>query len=74
MTSLLTTEQVAVELGVKARRVRAMIASGKLPAERAGKWVYLIKRSDLKAIRVRKPGRPPKPALAGQVPGTKKLG
>lgn len=60
MTSLLTTQQVAAELGVKPRRVCALIAAGKLPAERAGQRVYLIKRSDLKAVQIRKPGRPRK--------------
>jgi excisionase family DNA binding protein len=57
---LLTTEEVAGKLGVTATRVRAMIAAGRLPAEKYG-VVYLIKESDLKLVEDRKVGRPSKP-------------
>jgi excisionase family DNA binding protein len=56
---LLTTEEVAGRLGVTATRVRAMIAAGRLPAEKYG-VVYLIKESDLKLVEDRKVGRPQK--------------
>jgi excisionase family DNA binding protein len=54
----LTTEEAAERLGVTATRVRAMIASGRLPAEKFGP-VYVIKLADLKTLGDRKPGRPP---------------
>jgi excisionase family DNA binding protein len=56
---ILTTEQASKILGVTQTRVRAMIAAGQLPSEKFGR-VHMIKESDLKALRERKPGRPPK--------------
>lgn len=53
----LTTAEAAARLGVTATRVRAMIASGRLPAQRFGP-VYVIRMSDLKLVQHRKPGRP----------------
>ena len=57
--SLLTTETAAAELGVSAGRVRALIAAGRLRATRFGLG-WLIERKALAAVRVRRPGRPPR--------------
>lgn len=62
---LLTTEEAASRLGVTAGRVRAMIAAGRLPAQKFG-FVHMIKATDLKSVEDRKVGRPSqkKPAKA----------
>lgn len=57
----LTTGEVAERLGVTSRRVRALIADGKLPArecECGKEWI--ISESDLALVKERKPGRPRK--------------
>lgn len=56
--ALLTTQEVAERLGVKARRVRDFIMDGRLPAEKKGRD-YLINEKDLKLVEDRKTGRPP---------------
>lgn len=56
---LLTTKEAAEELGVHQSRIYALINSKKLPAARFGN-VFVIKLSDIDAIRERKPGRPKK--------------
>jgi site-specific DNA-methyltransferase (adenine-specific) len=58
MGNLLTVVQAASELGVSTQRVRALIAAKRLRAEKVGTWV--ITRSALDLVRVRKPGRPRK--------------
>ena len=59
MKNLITSKEASEELGVSVRRVVALINAGKLPAKKLGRdWV--IRRSDLEFVRVRKPGRPPK--------------
>jgi excisionase family DNA binding protein len=55
----LTTAQAAEYLGVIPRRVRALIESGQLPAERFGQ-AYMIKLADLKKLKRRPSGRPRK--------------
>lgn len=55
----LTTAQAATELGISKSRVVALIAAGRLPAQKVG-MQYLIQRKDLAKVRVRKPGRPKK--------------
>lgn len=55
--NLLTTKQAAERLGVTSVRVCAMIAAGRLPAERFGR-AYMIKEGDLKLVADRRPGRP----------------
>ena len=55
--SLLTTNEVAVRLGVTLPRVHALIRDGRLPAEKMGRD-YFIKESDLALVADRKPGRP----------------
>lgn len=74
MDGYITTQDAAEELGVSIRRVQALIASGRLPAQRVGSGVraiYLIARADLDSVRNRKPGRPGK-APAAESGGTKK--
>ena len=59
MDSIITTTEAAVALGISARRVRALIDSGKLPATRIGRdWAIL--QTDLNQVAERKPGRPRK--------------
>jgi len=55
----LTTQEAAEKLSVSVRRVNALINSGNLPSERIGRS-HVIKESDLKLVKDRKPGRPPK--------------
>ncbi|MGI8542158.1 MAG: helix-turn-helix domain-containing protein [Aridibacter sp.] len=57
--NLLSTNQAAEILGVTPIRVRALIRDKRLPAQKIGRD-YVIKESDLKLVKVRKPGRPPK--------------
>lgn len=53
----LTTKQAAKTLNITPRRVRALINTGRLPAEKHGRdWA--IKPEDLELVKVRKPGRP----------------
>lgn len=60
MPEELTTKQAAEILGVTPRRVRVLIRSGRLPAEKHGRdWA--IKLADLELVKVRKPGRPKLP-------------
>ena len=59
---LLNTSQAAQALGVSERRVRALIAEGKLEAQKVGRD-YAIEESALKSVKVYgKAGRPSKPA------------
>ena len=56
----LTAKQAAEKLGVNDSRVRQLIQSKKLPAEKYGN-LWLINESDLELVKDRKPtGRPPK--------------
>jgi hypothetical protein len=48
-----------MRLGVTSARVRAMILAGRLPAKKFG-HVHMIRESDLKLVKDRQPGRPPK--------------
>lgn len=57
--TILTTAEAAEQLGVSSRRLRALIKSGKLPAEKFG-TAYMINEKDLKLVKDRKPGRPKK--------------
>jgi excisionase family DNA binding protein len=61
--NLLTTTEVATSLGVTPRRVLALIQSGRLRAQKAGRD-WLIKSADLDKVRERKAGRPSTPAAA----------
>ncbi len=55
---LLTARAASAALGVTERRVRALIEAGALPATRLGR-TWVIRPDDLRAVRTRKPGRPP---------------
>ena len=55
---LLSTNEVAERLNVTPQRVRAMIAAGRLPAQKVGRD-HLIEETDLALVADRKPGRPP---------------
>lgn len=59
--TLLTTREAAKALGISIPRVHALIRSKRLPARKLGRD-YFIKKSDLKLVAVRKPGRPRKAA------------
>lgn len=58
---LLTTHQAARALGISPRRVRALIASGRLPATKHGA-MWVIRVDDLELVKERPTGRPPKGA------------
>ena len=53
----MTTKEAAERLNISVRRVQALIAAGRLPAERIGNSLA-IKESDLKNLNGRKNGRP----------------
>ena len=56
-TARLTTKEAAGRLGVSVRRVQALIAAGRLPAQKIGRdWI--IPEHALLAVAERKPGRP----------------
>jgi excisionase family DNA binding protein len=56
---ILNTKQAAKILGINASRVRQLILSGRLPAQKLGRdWI--IQEKDLKKVSHRKPGRPKK--------------
>lgn len=61
---MLNTRQAAQALGISPRRVLALIQSGRLPAIKVGRdWV--INKSDLKLVSIRRPGRPKKEGEQG---------
>jgi excisionase family DNA binding protein len=53
------TTEAAKRLGISQNRVRDLIASGRLKAQKIGRE-YAIDPSDLKAVQNRSPGRPRK--------------
>lgn len=57
--NLLSTNEVAVKLGVTPIRVRAMIRAGRLPAQKIGRD-YVVREPDLRLVENRKSGRPHK--------------
>ena len=59
LEGFLTTKEVAQRLGVSVGRVQQFIAEGRLPATKIGQ-TNLVKESDLKLVKERKTGRPPK--------------
>lgn len=59
MSNMLTTKEAAARLGITAGRVRQMVLSGQLPAQKFGRDL-VIAESDLSLVEDRKPGRPPK--------------
>jgi len=67
----LTTEQAAVRLGITASRVRVLIRSGRLPAQKFGR-AHVISETDLRLVAERKPGRPPDTKAQTKAKATKK--
>jgi excisionase family DNA binding protein len=59
MDDFVTTAEAAELLGVSPRRVRAMVAAGRLQAQTVTARMLLIARADLKLFKKRKAGRPP---------------
>jgi len=72
MNDPITVAQAAVLLDISAMRVRQLIQTGRLSASKMGP-IWLVERMDLAAVRVRKVGRPAKPAAPDPKP-TKKRG
>jgi excisionase family DNA binding protein len=56
---LISSAEAAEKLGVHITRVQVLIREGRLPAQRIGR-TYVVNEDDLKLVRDRKPGRPPK--------------
>lgn len=54
---LLSASEAAERLGVSASRVRALIAAGRLPAQKVSRD-YVIQEKDLALVAKRPPGRP----------------
>lgn len=61
MKTMLTTKEAGVALGISTRRVRQLIAEGRLPAKKVGRD-YVIDPRGLKAVENRQTGRPKKTA------------
>jgi excisionase family DNA binding protein len=59
VTNLIPVSKAAALLGLTPRRVQALIALGKLPAQRIGRD-YLIDPADIPSLQRRPPGRPKK--------------
>ncbi|MGI9106336.1 MAG: helix-turn-helix domain-containing protein [Pyrinomonadaceae bacterium] len=62
MSETLTTKEVAEKLGVSSARVRQLVLSGQLPAEKFGRDL-MIKASDLLLVKNRPMGRPSAKAI-----------
>lgn len=56
---LISAAEAAEKLGIHITRVQVLIREGRLPAQKVG-GSYVINESDLKLVKDRKPGRPPK--------------
>src|SRR5438045_2732741 len=61
MNSFIGTKEASRRLNISIRRVQALIAAGRLPAEKIGNS-YAIRESDLARVDGRKNGRQPKTA------------
>lgn len=66
---LISTAEAAEKLGVHITRVQVLIREGRLPALMVG-GSYIINEDDLKLVKDRKPGRPPKANQAPEKPAT----
>lgn len=65
MDKTLTTKEAAEILNISTARVRQLVLSGRLPAEKFGRDL-LIHEKDLALVEVRKIGRPPKTEKKGK--------
>jgi excisionase family DNA binding protein len=63
---LLTTAEVANELGISDERVRTLICSGRLKAKRFGQRVLMIEERALDAVRERRTARPIEAKYSGE--------
>jgi excisionase family DNA binding protein len=54
----LTTQQAADKLGVTDARIRQLIATGMLPAQRFGPRSHMIREQDLQLVSIKQKGRP----------------
>lgn len=59
MKSLISSKEASEKLGISLRRVQALIADGRLPAQKIGNS-YVINEKDLDLVKERTPGRPSK--------------
>lgn len=57
---LLSTAEVAAQLGVTRQRVLELITEGRLPAIKVGR-AYVVRAGDVSSLTLMKVGRPPKP-------------
>ena len=72
MDEFITTTEAAVRLGISSARVRQMVLSGELPAQKLGP-VNMVKAGDLELVRNRRSvGRPKKEPEIEVAPGVKK--
>lgn len=62
---LISAAEAAEKLGIHITRVQVLVREGRLPAQKVG-GSYVINESDLKLVKDRKPGRPPKQAANGK--------
>lgn len=60
---LISAAEAAGKLGVHITRVQVLIREGRLPAQKVG-GSYVINEGDLRLVKDRKPGRPPKQSNA----------
>lgn len=70
--ALITTAEAADRMGISARRVQEFIKEGRLPAQQFGR-TYVIDENDLKLVKDRKVGRPPKVKEGAEKGGKKKV-
>lgn len=57
LLSLMTTADVAAELGISERRVRALAAARNVGWQ-PGQGVWVFRPADIEMLRIRRPGRP----------------
>ena len=57
--NLLSTAEVATQLGVTRQRVLELITEARLPARKVGR-AYVVRASDVSSLSLHKVGRPPK--------------
>jgi excisionase family DNA binding protein len=68
---LLSTAEVAEQLGVTRQRVLELITESRLPARKVGRS-YIVRAADVAALEIGAPGRPPNAAKAPAKKAAKK--